>query len=86
MKRRSFIGWLLSAVGVATAQKAIMEGKNAVVCDSDSVKCPNGHASCKVINAPLVVGNDNHSYPEESQLFNYHVLRCDQCKVLFTLE
>lgn len=87
MKRRSFIGWLLSGVGVAVAQRGITEKGQAVICDSDSVKCPLCKSqTCKTINAPIVVGNDNRNYPDQSQLFSFHVVRCDICKVLFTLE
>jgi len=85
--RRSFLSYAVGMVGsAAVAQQAIMEGKKAVVCDSEAVKCPLGHDSCRVIDAPLAVGNDKYDYPEVSQLHTYHVLRCDVCKVLFTRE
>lgn len=84
MTRRSFLAY---GVGMASAaQNAILEKGKAVVCDGDSVKCPNGHDTCQVINAPIAVGNDSYEYPEVAQLRNYHVLRCDVCKVLFTRE
>lgn len=87
MTRRSFLAYGVGMAGSATfAQQAIMEGKKAVVCDSDSVKCPLGHDSCRVIDAPLAIGNDSYQYPDVKQLRDYHVLRCDVCKVLFTRE
>lgn len=87
LSRRTFFSGLLVGIPIlALAQRAIIEGKEAVVCESDSVKCPNGHASCKSINAPIVVGNDNREYPDTAQLFGFHLMRCDVCKVLFTRE
>ena len=85
--RRSFLAWAFGLLGAsAVAQKAIMKEGQAVVCESESIKCPNGHATCRIINAPLVVGNDRRDYPDMGQLYEYHVLRCDTCRVLFTRE
>jgi hypothetical protein len=85
--RRGFVGFIVSLLTVpVVAQRAILEGREAVVCESDSVKCPNGHATCKSINAPVVVGNDLRQNPDVSQLFEYHLMRCEVCHVLFTRE
>ena len=84
LTRRALVGFLFGLSGIAVAQKAIMEGKKAVVCDGEAVKCPLQHETCRVIDAPLVVGNDRRDYPENSQLFDYRVLVCDQCGILFT--
>lgn len=48
-------------------QTAIMKGKQAVVCDSEPIKCPLGHDTCKVINASIAVGNDSYQNPEVAQ-------------------
>ena len=87
MTRRSLLSALSALIPASLlGQKAIMQNGQAVFCTENAVKCPNGHTTCKVINAPLVVGNDNQSYPDSAQLFSYHVLRCDVCHVLFTRE
>lgn len=91
MTRRNWFLKLCAAVPylgtvALVAQKGIVQNRQAVVCNGDSVKCPNGHATCKSINAPIVVGNDSHISPDTAQLFEYHVLRCEVCKVLFTAE
>lgn len=77
---------MLAVVSRAFGQKAIMEGKQAVVCADDSTKCPLGHTTCRVINKPIVIGNDSREYPDQSQLFDFHLLRCDTCHALFTRE
>jgi hypothetical protein len=78
---------MLAAIGASAQDKnAIIEKGNAVVCHTDVVKCPLGHDSCTVINAPLAVGNDSYQNPEVGQLTAFHVLRCDVCHVLFTRE
>jgi hypothetical protein len=86
--RRSFVGILLGLVGAASAQKAIIAPNgHAVICGDESVTCPVcKQKTCKVINAPIVVGNDNHNYPDQSQLFDYHILRCDNCLAAFFRE
>lgn len=84
MIRRSFLAYGVGMIGLA--QQAVMEKGKAVVCEGDSVKCPNGHDTCRVIDAPIVIGNDSYQYPDVRQLRDYHVLRCDVCKVLFTRE
>jgi hypothetical protein len=90
VNRRNFFSRLSLAFGViagtVVAQKAVIEKGKAVVCESDSLKCPNGHDTCPSIDAPLAVGNDSYQNPEVAQLRNYHVLRCDVCHVLFTRE
>lgn len=78
------VAWLCALPG--QAQQAIMEKGKAVVCDREAVKCPNGHDTCAVIDAPIAIGNDSYQYPDVKQLRDYHVLRCDVCKVLFTRE
>ena len=81
------LGLAHGAIVTATfAQKAIVQNGQAIVCSTEAVKCPNGHPSCKSINAPLVVGNDDRNYPDQAQLYSYHVLRCETCHVLFTRE
>lgn len=67
----------------ALSQQAIMEGKKAVVCKDEPIKCPLGHDSCKSINMPLAVGNDSYDYPEVAQLRGKNVLMCEQCGMLF---
>lgn len=87
--RRTFVGRIIGLLGLtsfAFGQKAIMEKGKAVVCEGDPVKCPLGHDSCKAIDAPIAVGNDSYQNPDVGQLRDYHVLRCDVCKVLFTRE
>ena len=88
VRQRSFFSILAALLAIpAFGQKtAVMQKGQAVVCDGDAIKCPNGHDSCRTINAPLMVGNDNRSYPDSAQLFDYHLMRCDQCHVLFTRE
>lgn len=87
MKRRSFIGWLLSGVGVAVAQqKTAMEKGQAVVCEAQVLRCPLNHETCSSINATMVVGNENRSYPDSNVLFDYHFERCEVCHILFTRE
>jgi|HubBroStandDraft_4_1064222.scaffolds.fasta_scaffold03927_7 hypothetical protein len=90
MNRRKIMQLLaVAAFGQAAAfgqKEAIMEGKQAVVCDSKPLKCPNGHDTCAAIDLPIAVGNDRYDYPEVSQIRAYHLLRCDVCHVLFTRE
>jgi hypothetical protein len=88
MNRRSILGWIFGLLGgsAVAQQKAVLEKGRAVVCDNEPVKCPMGHDSCRVINAPVVVGNDSYQNPDVGQLRDFHLLRCDQCHVLFTLE
>lgn len=87
MLRRSFMSYVVTFFAAMSApQKAIMQNGQAVVCDSDSLTCPNGHKTCKSINAPVVVGNDNREYPDTAQLFEYHLERCQVCKVAFFRE
>ena len=86
MIRRTFLT-AFGMIGTIFAQKAIMKSDGqAIVCESDAIKCPLGHATCKVINAPIAIGNDSYQNPDVQQLTNYHLLRCDTCHVLFTRE
>lgn len=88
-ERRSF---LACAVGMLASvpmfgQKAIMENGQAVICKEDSsIKCPLRHATCKRVNAPLVVGNGNREYPDMAQLYELPVYACDICGMLFTVK
>lgn len=85
--RRNFLFRFLAAVSAtAFAQTAVMQKGKAVVCENESVKCPNGHETCKTIDAPLAIGNDNYQNPDCVPLRAYHLLRCDVCHVLFTRE
>lgn len=86
--RRSFLAYGAGMIAVpALAQKAYVKPDGqGVVCQENTVKCPNGHQTCKIINLPLAVGNDSYEYPDIQQLRSYHVLRCDTCRVLFTAE
>ena len=85
--RRRFLTHLLAFIpAAAAAQQAIMQGSKAVVCDGDAVTCPNGHKTCRKIDAPIAIGNDSYQNPECVQLRDYHLLRCDVCHVLFTRE
>lgn len=88
MKRRSFLSYGVGmlAASTAVAQKGIMQDGKAVVCSGESLLCPNGHKTCAFIDAPIVVGNDSHISPDMAQLFDYHVMRCQTCHVLFTRE
>lgn len=74
---------MIAAGTEVAAQTAVMEKGKAVVCTGSSTKCPNGHDTCRVIDMPIVVGNDNASYPDWGQLINKRVLECEQCHVLF---
>jgi len=85
MIRRSFLS---SLVGMAASipvigQSAILEKGKAIVCDSGSTKCPNGHETCYTINAPLAVGSGTYQNPEVAALSAKIVLECDVCHVLF---
>ena len=95
--RRSFLSYavgMLAAVGVTSAQeetgheKAILQKDGrAVVCPDDSILCPVCKTkTCSTINATMVIGNENRSYPESSVLFEFHIVRCSICHVLFTRE
>lgn len=89
--RRNFLGRafsVLAAFGVgisASGQRAAMQSGHAVVCDPNvqTVKCPLGHETCREIDATPVVGNNSHDYPSTAQLYDYRMLRCGQCGVLF---
>lgn len=87
--RRSFFMAMAAFLSVPMfGQKAIMESGKAVVCKGgDTFKCGAcGHESCSTIDATMAVGNENRNYPETSVLFEFHFLRCDNCKVLSTRE
>lgn len=42
-----------------------------------------GRRSFLAYGMPLVVGNDNRNYPDVAQLFDYRLLSCTVCGVLF---
>jgi hypothetical protein len=88
--RRSFLAYgvgMLASVSAAFGQRAILENGQAVVCKDDSLICPLcKKPTCPKINAPLMIGNDNREYPDSSQLFDFHIIRCDNCRGLFTRE
>lgn len=88
LSRRAFFSNLLLGIPAAAfGQKAILEGGKAIVCAEESVTCPAcKKATCPTINAPIMIGNDNRNYPDSSQLFDFHQIRCDNCHVLFTRE
>ena len=89
MKRRSFLSYavgMLSAVGLAAQQSGtgLIEKGKAVVCPTQgTIKCPNGHETCRTIDAPIIIGNDNSSYPDWAQVVSKHMIECDICHVLF---
>jgi hypothetical protein len=89
-QRRDFLTRLalaLAAVtGVSLAQEAIMEKGQAKVCDSDALTCPNGHKTCKSINAPPAVGNDAYQNMDVAPLKDFHLERCEVCRVAFFRE
>jgi hypothetical protein len=85
MMRRSFLHYglgMLTAMS-ASAQTAIMEKKQAVVCDSGSTKCPLGHDTCYQINLPIAVGQGTYQNPEVAALNGKIILECDQCHIAF---
>jgi len=88
--RRSFLSALVAvlvpASVIAQSGNAIVEKGKAVVCNDYPIKCPNGHDTCRSIDATLVVGNDSRDYPNTAQLFDFHLERCEVCHVLFTRE
>lgn len=85
--RRNFISLLVTVSPLALiAQSAIMQGDKAVACENGTITCPNGHKTCRKIDAPLAIGNDSYQNPECVQLRDFHLLRCDVCHVLFTRE
>lgn len=86
LSRRAFFSNLLLGIpALALAQKnAVLQKGKAVVCDGESLKCPLGHDTCREIDAPIVVGNNNRDYPDQAQIFEYKMLRCQVCGVLFS--
>lgn len=91
MGRRTFLSYMSGMVAVVTgpaaAQRAILEGSKTVVCSDQPLTCPVcKQKTCPTINATLMVGNDNHEYPDSSQLFDYHIVRCDNCHAAFFRE
>jgi hypothetical protein len=53
----SWFPWIAATIAILRApvvgQKGIIEKGKAVVCESDSTTCPNGHKTYTTINAPL---------------------------------
>lgn len=92
MNRRSFastvipvlVGFLgFGRAGFGRAQSAVMKGEKAISCDGVTTVCPNGHKTCRNIDMPMAIGNENRSYPETHVLFDYKVMFCTSCSVLF---
>lgn len=88
MGRRTFLWYGSGMMAVAQEmwakpQQAILEKGRAKVCDTEVVKCPLGHETCKKIDAPIAVGNDSYQYPEVAQIQALKLLMCEQCGVLF---
>lgn len=67
----------------APAQTAVLKGEKAIACQGSTTTCPNGHKTCRNIDMPVVIGNDNRSYPDWSQLMEYRFLACSVCSVAF---
>jgi len=67
----------------AKPQQGVLINGKAKQCDGNPITCPNGHQTCKEINAPIAVGNDSYQNPETFQLKDFTVLWCEQCGVLF---
>jgi hypothetical protein len=85
LSRRAFFSNLLLGIpALAVRQSAILQKGKAVICEGSTVKCPLGHDTCREIDAPIVVGNNNRDYPDSGQLFDTRMLRCQQCGVLFS--
>lgn len=87
MNRKSFLAYavgMLAAPFVFGQKESVMEGGKAVPCDNGTMKCPLGHATCREIDMPVAIGNDNYQYPDVQQLREYHLFCCDQCGVLFS--
>jgi hypothetical protein len=77
---KSFLPSLLLGQYAATKK----DGSVHVCAENTStVKCPQGHETCRNINAPLVVGNGDYNYPNWAQLTTYKLLWCDTCGALF---
>lgn len=83
MNRRSFLALLIPGAVFAQVPGSIMKGEKAVVCQGATTTCPNGHKTCRNIDAPPAIGNDNRDYPEISRLMEYREMACSQCGVLF---
>jgi len=89
ISRRVFFSKLVFGIPAAVAQQAIMQNGKAIVCEGEAVTCPAcKQKTCKVIDAPIVVGNDLRQNPDVAQLFDYHILRCDNpnCHAAFFRE
>lgn len=89
--RRLFLNRILSAIAILRApllaQHAEMQNGKVVNCEDDVLTCPMGHKTCRNIDAPLVVGSDrNVDNPDFAELHNFHLERCNSCRVLFTRE
>lgn len=83
--RRSFLSYGVAMISslLATPQTAVLKGEKAIACDGAITTCPNGHKTCRNIDMPIVIGNDNRNYPEPRQLFDYRLMCCTSCSVLF---
>ena len=75
---------MAAMTGASAQTSAVMEKGKAVVCEtSGTAKCPNGHDTCRSIDAPLVIGSGTRDYPDWAQLPDKHIIECDVCHVLF---
>lgn len=84
MNRRGFISMLAGALPISLlSQTAVMKDEKALACSGSTTICPNKHKTCRNIDAPLVIGNENREYPSPSVLFDYRILSCSVCGVLF---
>lgn len=87
VNRRYFLSCLFPAISaLAMAQHAAVSSSGKVkVCAENvsTVKCPLGHASCRMIDGNLVVGNGDETYPNWAQVPKSKLLMCDECHVLF---
>lgn len=86
--RRSFVTGILAALLThkAVPQKAAVTPEGKVkVCPPNvsTVTCPQGHQTCRKIDAAIVVGNGDTNYPNWAQVPNSKLLMCETCSVLF---
>lgn len=75
----------LLAAPLLAQQKGITENGKTVICNDDgSITCPVcKKATCKTLNAPVVLGNNNREYPDQSQMYDYKLICCDNCRAAF---
>jgi hypothetical protein len=87
--RRTFLwygaGMMSVAISASAQEKGIVENGKTVICnDNGSIMCPVcKHLTCKTLNAPVVLGNNNREYPDQSQMYDYKLICCDNCRAAF---